>query len=176
MRKNKHSILPDVKTIAAIVIGFLIVGLLAFSVKHYYDRTGETGEMEFFCVEEQCFVTIHVHADVEFDLCGQDFSLSKEEGALEEVHTHKESNTLHWHAPLPADENGSIVDYTNMSLGNTFKSLEYNLNSTCFETWCNGTQCNGEPGELLIYINDVESAEREKYIWKDGDSILIKFK
>ena len=163
------------KTIAAIIVAFLVVGLLAFSVQHYYERTEETGEREFFCAGEECFVTMHIHSDVEFDLCGEDFNLGREEAQLDEVHTHKESNLLHWHAPLSADpQTQEILDYSNLTLENTFASLERTLNSTCFEHWCTGNICNGRTAELTIEVNEVEPIEKEKYVWNDGDKILIK--
>lgn len=173
--KDKPHLL-SMKTIAAIIVGFLVVGLLAFSVQHYYERTEETGEREFFCVGEECFVTMHIHTEIEFDLCGEGFDLGREEAALEEAHTHKENNKLHWHAPLPADpQTQEILDYSNLTLENTFASLGRTLNSTCFENWCTGNTCNGRASQLTIEVNGVELAvEKEKYIWKDGDKILIK--
>lgn len=167
----------NVKTITAVVIGFLIVGLLIFSVNYYYERTAETGEREFICTGEECFVTMHIHSEIEFDLCGEDFNLGREVGALETDHTHKEHNKIHWHSPLTANrETQEVMDYSPLSLENTFAAFGKTLNSTCFEQWCTGNACNGKAAKLIIEVNGVEAVENEQYIWKDGDKILIKLK
>ncbi len=174
MKKEKPHLL-SVKTIAAIVVTLLVFGLIGFSVQRYYEKTSEAGEREFFCAGEECFVTMHIHSEVDFDLCGEYFDLGKEEAALEEVHTHKEKNKLHWHAPLPADpQTQEIIDYSNLTLEHTFASLGRTLNSTCFEQWCSGNICKGKTTAFNIVVNGVQRTEKEKYVWSDGDKILIK--
>lgn len=163
------------KTILFFTILLVIVMALVYFAR-IYSRTEEaSGGGIQFCEQGRCFLTTHIHADVEGMLCGEQVKLPLEKGPLDDVHTHKERNKLHWHAPLEVHpETKEVLDWGKLTLGNSFAQLGFAYADGCFGEWCTGkTMCDGKLGTLTIRVNGQEADE--EYVWKDGDKIEVNF-
>jgi hypothetical protein len=168
-RKQKK-IIP---AITAIGIGLLFVWL-SYSVSYFYQAGGERGFV--VCGDDGCDLAIHWHAQMYFDLCGQDYTLPLESGDLNNVHTHKEANYLHYHALIKTNEAGSeILEPEKLAIGNIFDFMGVEFTNECFNGYCNGQDCNGKPGTLKVIVNGQENSEFNNYWYKDGDEIEVIF-
>jgi len=159
--------------ITGIVLGGIFIGL-GYSVAYFYQAGGEAGYV--VCDEEGvCEIAVHWHSELELSVCGEHFLLPKEAGDLDEQHTHKEPNRLHFHSLTKATEDGELLEPERLRAGGLFEQLDMKFNSECFRDKCNGDLCNGQPGSVKMYVNGASSTEFDKYVWKDGDVISISF-
>lgn len=154
-------------------LGALFI-VMAFTVDYFYQQGGERGFV--VCGPEGCELAAHWHADVEFDLCGETFSMPLETGPLDGQHTHKERNYLHFHALLRTDESGTeVLNPEELYVGEFFDTIDVPFSESCFDGYCNGDLCRGEPGILRMHVNGEPNFEFDKYSWRDGDVIEIIF-
>ena len=158
------------------VVAIFILGYIAYSV-YYYLSTAEKIEEYDVCFEGKCIKTYHIHADLNFDLCGEDIRLPLEHGPLDGSHTHKERNNMHFHERLPYDpETGRILNVTPLRLDTFMNEFDIRLNEQCIAAYCNGDKCpDGKPGTVRMFVNEQPNTEFDKYVWKDKDEILITF-
>ena len=112
----------------------------------------------------------HIHAD--FKMIANDtpidFSTNKymstETRVLDPyIHLHDgESNLIHMHAP-------------NQTLGKFFRSIGFQLTSTCFTLDTNVSYCNDGSKTLKLFVNGQPNTQFENYIFNDLDRILITY-
>lgn len=158
----------------------LIAALIATGYYFYsqYQASDVAEEGVVVCNKNrECEKSIHIHADLEVTICSQLYALDKDTGELADIHTHKESNTLHFHERLKSTPSGEILDYSPLYLNNSVKSLlNFDLTNECIGQWCNGEKCpNGKRGKLGLTVNDEKVKEIPAYVWKDGDKIQLTF-
>lgn len=166
MKKQKNQKLPLLKIIIALIILLLAVWLIVFSLREYDRQQAALGII--VCNDKgDCIKTVHIHADVEFDLCGQTYILPREGGVLSGLHTHKEKNYLHFHDELKLDP------VTRKELSDKRLSLQeiidmFELDPQEF--------CGRADVEISALVNGQEPAEGLDYNWNDGDDMTIIFK
>ena len=107
--------------------------------------------------EQECLWTAHIHATVRVFKGGAEIPVKFEQGELEGQHTHSESKKLHWHGLIPVDPKTKEV--TDRS------ALEVRKIITDFKLLEEGTQ------KFIVNNNEVDPS----YIWKDGDTIEIRY-
>ncbi len=168
-KKKKFNIKP---VLTGLVLGAVFIGL-GYSVAYFYQAGGERGYV--VCDDGACEIAVHWHAELELSTCGERYLLPKEAGSLDEQHTHKEPNRLHFHSLTKATEDGELLEPERLTAGGLFKQLNMPFNSECFKDKCNGDLCNGQPGKVTMSVNGVPNTEFENYVWKDGDVIRIAF-
>jgi hypothetical protein len=160
--------------IGAVVIA--IIGYFAYSLQQFYGENAEGGIMTCDANNQNCKLSVHVHADVPITICGSAYKLPLETGPLDEPHTHKERNKIHLHVTLPYDPvAGRVTDTTKMQLGEFMKVQGVRFTSTCIADKCNGDLCNGVPGKLTMTVNGNASTEYTDYVWSDHDVIQLTF-
>lgn len=163
----------------------LLTVFISFLATHF---TGESGvksdEGIVFCqpenapIEKQkCFFTAHGHIHFDIEVCGQKKILPFETGDLQKLHTHIETNKVHWHALLPVDKSTrNITDYSDLKLSSLFKELKISFTNEGIYDVKNGNKCpNGKIGKLRVFVNGDEKEDYTNYIVKDKDKITIKF-
>ena len=106
---------------------------------------------------QECFWTAHIHATVRIFKSGKEIPVKFEEGKLEGQHTHSQPNKLHWHGLIPVDPKTKEV--TDWSM------LEVQKIVTDFKLAQEGTP------KFIVNNNKVDPS----YIWKDGDTIEIRY-
>jgi len=153
------------KTIIWIVVLGALIGLGYFSLQQYRESQAELGII--ICNEDECIKTLHIHADIEFDLCEETHVLAREEGELSGLHTHKEKNRLHFHDQLKLDLNSkAALPDERLSIRQIMKSYELDTE----------TACEGGGAEITVLVNSQEPKEKLDYNWQDGDQIKLIFK
>jgi len=154
-------------------LGALFI-IMAVTMNYFYQQGGERGFV--ICGPEGCDLAVHWHAGVEFDLCGAGFNMPLETGPLDEQHTHKERNYLHFHELLKTDKSGTeVLNPDELQVGEFFDFLNVPFNETCFNGYCTGDLCDGQPGVLRMVVNGESNDEFDEYSWRDGDVIEIIF-
>jgi len=157
-------------------IAIIVLGYIAYSV-YYYLSTAEKVEEYEVCANGRCVKTFHIHMETKFDICGKNINLPLEHGSLEKSHTHKERNYMHFHERLPYDQaSGQLLDTTPLQLNSLMNEFDIRFNDRCVAEYCNGDSCpDGKPGTIRMFVNEQPNTEFDKYVWKDGDEILITF-
>ena len=170
------------KRIVSIIIYSLIVLIiigLAYSVYFYKASVEESGENFVVCQsEDNCIVALHVHAELNINICGKELDLPLEAGDKAGTHTHKERNLLHFEEKLKYDnKTSSILETEPIKLKSFFqyKGVNIKFSRECIANNCNGDLCNSKSGKLKFSVNGVENEEFENYVWRDKDRILIVF-
>ncbi|HEY4475108.1 MAG TPA: hypothetical protein VJB92_00035 [Candidatus Paceibacterota bacterium] len=163
---------------AAIIWPVIIIlaGVLAYSLYVTLKANPSAGVVT--CVASgECFWTAHVHAFVPISICGEEFRLPIEKGALGGPHTHEEKNTIHWHDRLPYDKKTqSITETEPLTLGAFFDALEIQFNDQSIAEKINGGRCSdGAIGSIKIFANGELITNARNHIWKDKDVIAIFF-
>lgn len=171
---------PVVFKILIYLVILVIIVFLIYSYFSYKKSLGtEEGETFVICDQQQnCVIALHGHAEVDIKVCGEEVDLHLETGDLSSTHTHKERNLIHIHERLKYDNSTQTILQTEpITMKSFFNHLDVSIrfNSNCIADKCNGDLCNGNPGTLKFYINDIENNEYENYIWKDHDKIKIIF-
>lgn len=113
---------------------------------------------------------VHLHADFKVFLNGADFNFAQEKFMTSEeaekssvVHLHGlDGNVIHVHAPQ-------------ITLGDFFRSLGMDFNSTCFVTDSNESFCNFGDKTLKLFVNGAANSQFGSYQPKDLDRILVSF-
>lgn len=154
-----------VKLIIRSAVILAIVALLSYSVYFYYASDAESGIIS--CNDEgECNIAMHIHADINVEVCGKKINFQLEKGDLSGQHTHKERNLMHFHDVT------SIDPETNELLSPEDFIIKEFLNQMEFEF---PEDCNEEPAELQIFVNNMEREELLEYSWKDDDKVKIIF-
>jgi len=157
--------MKEVKLIIWSVVILTIVAFLAYSVSFYYVSDAESGIIS--CNDEgECNIAMHIHADIDVEVCGKKINFQLENGDLSGQHTHKERNLMHFHDVTSIDPN------TNELLRPEDFIIKEFLNQMEFEF---PEDCNGESGELKVFVNNIEKEELLEYPWKDDDKVKIIF-
>lgn len=172
-----------------IILLFVLATVIIFVSYLATHFTGETGIKSdkgiTFCqpenappTEQKCYFTAHWH--VHFDtikICDQTKIFPYETGDLQKLHTHVETNKIHWHGFLPVNPvTKQITDESQLKLSNLFAELKIPIAPDGIYNFKNGNRCpSGRVGSLKILINGAEQKDFLNYIWKDGDHIVIEF-
>lgn len=146
-----------------------------------------------------CEKALHIHSALVVSICGEVKDLSKDTGELADIHTHKQSNVLHFHERLKVTPEGEVLDYTPLELSNALEAITgMKLSQECIGDECNGDRCpNGKQGKLSLTtvadfcsgdscpeVEEARKAAREKgveqeeiadYVWKDGELLYLTF-
>lgn len=169
-KKQKFRVMP---LVYAVLIAGLVL-LLGYSVWAYYGAGGEKGFV--VCGEDGCELAVHIHSELEMEICGEPYHLPLENGDLDRQHTHKERDLLHYHSLIMTDESGTeILEPEKLRVGELFDHLDIPFTSECFAGKCNGDLCGDEPGELTMHVNGQKNEAYGEYSWRDGDVIEIHF-
>lgn len=149
----------QLRNIAILVLVIAAIGGLFWFANQF--GGGESVESEtpkVVCkTENECYWTAHIHATVKIFKDDKQISLNFEQGKLEEGHTHTEKDRLHWHGLIPVDpESREVKDWSALYVKNIPKDLNLNI--------------EGEP-KFVVNGNEVSP----DYIWKDGDTLEIKY-
>lgn len=157
-------------------LAIIILAYIGYSV-YYYLSTAEKVEEYEVCGPGKCIKTFHVHADIKFDLCGNNINLQLEKGPLEGPHTHKERNMIHFHERLPYDlATGKLLEVAPLRLGAFMNAMDMRFNERCIAEYCNGDLCpDGKAGTVRMFVNKQPNTEFDQYVWNDKDEILITF-
>lgn len=162
MKRKPSKFGQKIKVALVLVLLVLLAYLIKLSIDEYSKTAGEVGIV--VCNDDECIKTLHIHADIEFDLCGNSPVLPREVGPLSGLHTHKESNYLHFHDKLQLDPVDHVQLYDNrLSLQEVIDvfaldPLEY---------------CNTKEVEVGVMVNGQIPPEGLDYNWVDGDKIEI---
>jgi len=90
-----------IKIVVLFIVLIAIIYLGKISIDQYNQQIEAQGIV--VCQDEDCIKTMHIHADIEFKLCGEEVVLPREVGPLTGLHTHKEKNYLHFHDEVDLD-------------------------------------------------------------------------
>jgi hypothetical protein len=113
----------------------------------------------------------HWHADYQIILCGE--KVPPQPYSQGGIHTHGKGQIhIHPHSPQTAGRNAN--------LGNFFSSFNGSLTSGKISipmvgTYENGDNCNGQPGEVVVYVNGEMIENPAKYVIQNGDNVRITF-
>ena len=160
-----------------LLLGMLLLGgFLLYSVV-LVKRTGVTKGGLVTCADGRCFLTMHVHALVRVEVCGQAVALPSFKGPLSGAHTHSEKNVVHWHDKLEIDpETKAPLDPSPLALGVAFENLGIPLSETRLGDKANGDPCpDGLPGTLAVFVNGESLEDAPAYVWSDRDIIDLMF-
>lgn len=171
-----------------VILLFVLATVIIFVSYLATHFTGETGIRSdkgiTFCQPEnappdqqKCYFTAHGHVHFDIKVCDEPKVLPFETGSLEKLHTHVETNKVHWHGLLPVDPvSKKITDYPNLKLRDAFLELKVPISEAGIYNFKNGDVCpNGRIGKLRTQINGKEDQEFLNYTVKDGDHITIEF-
>ena len=127
--------------------------------------------------EQKCYFTAHWHVHADIKICDETKIFPYETGDLQKLHTHVETNKIHWHGLLPVDPvTRQITDESQLKLSNLFTELKIPIANDGIYSFKNGDAClNGRVGSLKVIINNTEQKDFLNYILKDGDHIKIEF-
>ena len=168
---------PGIEKMLVYWLALAIIVGLGYSVI-YYLESGVREQGLIICEESgECSLAIHIHADVEGSICGQELKLPLQKGdPLTQPHTHNERNKIHWEGKLKVDKNTrEITDKIPLKLGTFMDVMGVTFNDRCLGDKCNGDLCNGKEAELVMLVNGIPNTGYRDYIWKDGDVITLKF-
>lgn len=151
------------------------IGYLTYAIYVYYTEGVQNGVV--ICeTGGACFRTMHVHADVEIEICGEQIKLPLEKGSLDGPHTHKERNKIHFEGKPAIDTvSKQLLDISPLKLGTFMQVMGVRFDVQCLDNKCNGDLCDGKPGMVGMFVNGKENKEFQNYVWKDGDQIVIRF-
>lgn len=171
-----------------LILLFVLAAVIIFVSYLATHFTGETGiksdEGITFCQPEnappeqqKCYFTGHHHVHADIKVCDQTKIFPYETGDLEKLHTHVETNKVHFHGLLPVDPGTKeITDESQLKLSNLFAELKIPIVSDGIYSFKNGDACpDGRIGSLKVLVNDVEQEDFLNYILKDGNHITIRF-
>ena len=167
----------NLKAAAIWVIIIIALAALAYSLSETLKQDQGLGIVT--CVNSTtCYWTAHIHAYLPISICGNDFRLPIEVGALNGPHTHEEKNIAHWHDRLPYDQKTSSITNTEpLTLGAFSEAVKINLDNDRINDKKNGDLCpDGTTGTLKIFVNGKYYSDNIKdYIWRNRDVISIFF-
>lgn len=109
----------------------------------------------------------HWHTNVEVTILGEKRTIPANlgigGGIHNSVHTHEPDNFIHL-------EFSGLVKKDELKLSRFFKVWREKFNSECILEFC-----NGEEGQVKMFVNGEENTEFENYIMQNDDKIEIKF-
>lgn len=106
---------------------------------------------------QECLWTAHIHAEVKVFKNGNEIPVRFEQGELEGQHTHSEPNKLHWHGLIPVDpKTKEVTDWSALAVQKVVTDFKLSQ--------------EGAP-KFIANNKEVDPS----YIWKDGDSIEIRY-
>ena len=157
--------MKGVKPIIWIVGILVIVAILSYSVSFYYESDAESGII--ICNDEgKCSIAMHIHADIDMEVCGEKINFVLEKGDLSGQHTHKERNLMHFHDVTPIDsETRELLSPEEFTIKEFLNQMEFELPENC----------NEKQVELKVFVNNIEIKESLEYPWKDGDNVKVIF-
>ena len=155
------------RKITKYVIILIIIALIAYGVYALYQKTSK---LDFSTYTQGA---VHWHAYPTVEICDEEKELPYPIGANE----HLGSALLHTHTP---PENyihieGRVKSEEDIKLGKYFDNIGVKFSQEQIFDTKNGDLCNGKPGKLKMFVNDVENFEFRNYTIKDQDRILIKY-
>ncbi len=163
----------------------LMVIFASYLATHFTGESGIKSEQGLtFCQPEdappeqqRCYFTAHWHTFFDVKICGQPRVLPFETGDLLRLHTHVETNKVHWHGLLPVDPfTKQITDFSGLRLRNVFEELKIPVANGGIYGFKDGDRCpDGRPGRWRILVNDEEASEGMNYVLKDKDRIIMEF-
>ncbi|RJQ21173.1 hypothetical protein C4580_02935 [Candidatus Woesearchaeota archaeon] len=162
------------------VVGYLLALLffsyVGYSVWYYYANYENVEEFEV-CYADRCIKAYHTHFTLLVDICGERLHLPLEHGPLDNMHTHKEANYLHFHERIEYDPaTGKLFDESPFILKTTMDIFDIRFNGSCLGKYCNGDVCpSGKPGRVSMTVNGEPSNAFESYRWHDEDVVRVKF-
>ena len=176
---SKKKVNNLVKYSIYLIILLIAIGL-AYSVYSFKkSSSGENSESFIVCKDENnCIATMHIHADIEIDVCNQKLDLPLEAGNKRGSHTHKERNLLHFEERLSYNnKTHKIIDVEPLRLKSFFnhESVNIKFSNECIGDKCNNDLCNNVPGSIRMFVNDVENFQFHDYVWNVDDNIKITF-
>ncbi len=147
-----------------------VARFFSYSIQQYNSEGASEGIV--VCDETSCILTVHIHADIAFDLCGEHITLPRETGPLDGLHTHKEKNYLHFHDKVPMNFEKYKASKEKEVLFDKRLTLQeildvFALNPT--------TYCGSEEVTTTWQVNGAEPQEGVQYNWKDGDDITLTY-
>ncbi len=127
--------------------------------------------------QQKCFFTAHWHTQFDVKICDETKLLPYETGDLVKLHTHVETDKVHWHGLLPVDpKTKEVTDYSDLQLRNVFAQLKVPVTENEAYGYKNGDQCpNGRTGEVKVLVNDQEQKDFMNYTLKNHDKVSIRF-
>lgn len=161
-KKQGHKIIPLlIGLVVVTILGYLIYSVIVFQ------QSEQEKEGFFACNEDGtvCELSQHIHADIDMTVCGEHIIFEKEKGRTDELHTHKETNLMHWHARLQVDPTTrEPLDPTRRQVQAFLGQMEYTFPESC---------PNNPNPSLSVFVNDEPSEIGLDYVWKDGDTITV---
>jgi len=157
--------MKEVKLIIWSAVILAIVALLSYSVYFYYVSDAESGIIS--CNDEgECNIAMHIHADLDVEVCGKKINFPLEKGDLSGQHTHKERNLMHWHnITAVSPETYEILNPKEFYVQEFLNQMEFEFPE----------DCNGKPAELQVFVNNMKREELLEYPWKDDDKVKVIF-
>jgi len=157
--------MKEVKFIIWIAGILAIVAFLSYSVYFYYVSDAESGII--ICNDEgECNIAMHIHADLDVEVCGEKIKFPLEKGDLSGQHTHKERNLMHFHDVTLVDpETNELLRPEDFIIKEFLNQMEFEFPENC----------NGQLGELQVFVNNMGREELLEYPWKDDDKVKVIF-
>lgn len=163
------------RSIVLSIVAVIVAGIV-YSVV-YTIRSGAATAGVVTCLDSgECFWTAHIHAYFPITICGKEYSLPVEKGALNGPHTHEERNISHWHDRLPYDKSsGKITKTDPLLVSSFFQGIEVSLTNATIADQNVGDTCNGQPATLKAFVNGKYTPDIINHIWQDKEVISIYF-
>ncbi len=156
---------PFVYAILIIVLAG-VIGLGAYGLREFKAQEAEKGIVTCNETGDACNLSLHIHADVKFNLCGNEFVLPREWGELSGLHTHKEANLLHFHDNLKLNPINKLPDPDErLSLQEIIDVFE--LSPQKF--------CGSDNVDIVTTVNGKVDPNGLEYNWKDGDDVELTY-
>lgn len=174
--KKKSQTLSPLRILSGIIV-LILVAAGIYSYREYQNSEIETGGLIVCNEKGECQKSLHMHANLDVSICGQNKDLPKDTGRLDSVHTHKEKNLLHFEERLPADKNGNILNTEPLALKAALDGiLKMKASGQCIGDYCNGGKCsNGKKANWQLTANGEKQEDFQNYVWKDGDKLELTF-
>jgi hypothetical protein len=174
---KKKAFRLSISKIATSVVAMVLIYLAVIFVRSYQESQIES-EGIITCNDKVCEKSVHIHAQVQALVCGQELDIKRHKGDTDQQHTHDEKSLMHIHETITLDPSTKeILDPSPLFINNFFENMDINFTQTCLADKCNGDLCpDGHPGKVTVTVNGVVSPDVEKYIWQDGDNIIVSYK
>ena len=163
----------------------LIVVSISYLAAHFTGESGIESERELtFCQPEnappdqqKCYFTAHWHINFDVKICDETKLLAYETGDLKELHTHVETDKVHWHGLLPVDpKTKEITDYSSLQLKSVLAQLKAPITEDEAYGYKNGDACpNGIISEVKVLVDDKEEKDFMDYTLKNNDKVTVRF-
>ena len=157
--------MKKVKLIIWIIVILVTVAVLSYSVYFYYASDADSGIIS--CNDEgECNIAMHIHADLDVEVCGKKINFPLEKGDLSGQHTHKERNLMHFHGVTLVDpETNELLRLEDFTIKEFLNQMEFEFPE----------DCAGDLAELQVFVNNIEREELLEYPWKDDDKVKVIF-